>query len=415
MDSGDRLQPHREFRNHIHVTSNVTLIEHHKDNPMRKIKVGVIGLGFIGPVHMDALHRLESVEIVAVSDVNIAHAREYAEHFSIPRVFENYHDLLKVPEIEAVHNCTPNHLHFEINKNILEAGKHVVSEKPLATNAADSAELVALAAKTGLVNAVCYIYRYYPLIQHAAMMVKKGALGRIFAVQGSYLQDWLMYDTDWNWRLDSAFAGKSRAVADIGSHCMDLIQFVTGKKIVKVFADMMIVHEQRKQPTKRLETFANPGADVAEFKNVDISTEDYAHILVDFADGAKGMFCVSQVSAGRKNHLTFELNGTRKALWWDQERPNEIHIGARTEPNQLLLKDPALLDPDIRNYAHYPGGHNEGYPTCVQNFCRNVYAHIRDPQHPVDFATFDDGHETNLIIEAILESHKTRQWQEVRH
>ena len=380
---------------------------------MRIVNCGIIGLGFIGPAHIDALLRTEGIRIVAVADVNEPQARSVAERFSIPRVYSDYRELLKDETIEVVHNCTPNHLHYQINMEIIAAGKHVVSEKPLAVTAEEARRLVSAAEDAGVLHAVCYVYRYFPMVQEAAALVRKGETGRIFAVNGTYLQDWLLYDTDWNWRLDPAVAGKSRAVADIGSHCLDLAGFVTGKRIARVMADLATVHPVRRKPVGQQDTFSAKSAGEGACVDMQINTEDHANILVEFDDGARGVFCISQVAAGRKNRLSLEVWGAEKALWWDQERPNELYLGFRNEANRLLMKDPQLLEPEAREYAHYPGGHTEGYPTCMRNLFRNIYRRVRDPELPVDYATFRDGCTVDLIVEAVLKSSETRQWEAV--
>jgi predicted dehydrogenase len=377
---------------------------------MENIKVGVIGIGYIGPAHIEAMRRIGGVDVVAIADANEAVAKAKAAQLGIPTVYSDYRRILDDPEISVIHNCTPNHLHFKINTEILNAGKHVVSEKPLATTCAESAKLVKLAKAKKVVNAVNFNYRYYPLVQHVAAMVKDGDLGRIFAVQGCYMQDWLFYDTDWNWRLEPKYAGVSRAMADIGSHWFDLIQFLLGSRITSVFADLMTVHKTRKKPKVQVETFAGKALKPSQYQQVRINTEDYGQILMEFANGARGMLCVSQVSAGRKNHIVFELNGTKESVWWDHERPNELMIGHRNEPNELMLKDAVQMKPEVRDYAHYPAGHNEGYPSAVKNFCRNVYRNVRDRRRKVDFATFEDGHIANCVVEAVLKSNKARRW-----
>ena len=380
---------------------------------MKKLKAGIIGTGYIGPAHIEALRRLGDVEVAAIAETNQDLADAKAKQLCISKAYGDYKKLLSDPDIDVIHNCTPNHLHFQINCEIMEAGKHVVSEKPLATTSKDSAKLVALAKKKGLVNAVNFNYRYYPLVQHAAAIVRKNELGRIFAVQGCYMQDWLLYETDWNWRLEPKFAGKSRAIADIGSHWFDLIQFVIGRRITKVFADLATVHEYRKKPKVQVETFAGKALKPSQYEKVKIDTEDYGQILMQFGDGTKGMLCVSQVAAGRKNHIVFELNGTEKSVWWDHERPNELMLGNRNQPNQLMLKDAVLMEKEVRDYAHYPAGHNEGYPSAVKNFCRNVYRYIRNPKGAIDFATFEDGHIADCIVEATLKSNQAKRWVEV--
>ena len=382
---------------------------------MKTLKASVIGTGYIGPAHIEALRRLGDVEVVAVAEANQKIADEKAKQLSIPKAYGNYKKMLADDTIDVIHNCTPNHMHYKVNCEILQAGKHVVSEKPLATTSADSAKLVKLARETGLVNAVNFNYRYYPIVQQAAAMVTNNELGKVFAVQGCYMQDWLLYDTDWSWRLDPKMAGRSRVMADLGSHWFDLIQFTTGKRIVAVFADLLTLHEYRKKPTVAIETFAGKERKPHQYKKVKIDTEGYGHVLVRFDDGTKGMACVSHVSAGRKNHIVFELNGTKQSIWWDHERPNELMIGHRNQPNELMLKDPVLMDSSVRDYAHYPAGHNEGYPTAVKNFCRNVYRHIRDRRRTIDFATFEDGHNANVIVEAVLESYQTQKWAAVRY
>jgi predicted dehydrogenase len=382
---------------------------------MKTLKAGVIGTGYIGPAHIEALRRLGDVEVVALAESNQELADKKAQQLGVPRAYGDYKKLLLDTDIDVVHNCTPNHMHYQINCDIIDAKKHVVSEKPLGMNSVESAKLVKLVKKSALVNAVNFNYRYYPLVQHAAMMVRKNELGRIFAVQGCYMQDWLLYDTDWNWRLQPEYAGKSRAIGDIGAHWFDLIQFLLGRRITKVLADFLTVHEYRKKPKGEVETFAGKTLKPSEYTKVKIETEDYGHVLIEFDDGTKGMVCLSQVSAGRKNHIVFEINGAEKSIWWDHEHPNELMIGRRNEPNQLMFKDAVLMHKEVCDYAHYPAGHNEGYSSAVKNFCRNVYRHIKDRKQPIDFSTFEDGHNANAIVDAALQSDKTKKWITVKY
>ena len=377
---------------------------------MKMLKAGIIGTGYIGPAHIEALRRLGNVEVAAVAEANQALAEQKAAQLCIPTAYGDYRDMLKDDSLDVIHNCTPNFMHLQVNKDILNAGKHCISEKPLGMNSTESAELVALAKEKGLVNAVNFNYRYYPLVQQAKAMVNNGQLGKVFAVQGCYMQDWLLYDTDWSWRLEPDKAGGSRVMGDIGSHWFDLIQFVTGKKIVKVFADLLTLHEYRKRPKGDIETFSGKELKPEDYEKVKIESEGYGHVLVQFDDGSKGMTCISHVSSGRKNHIVFELNGTKKSIWWDHERPNELVMGNRNEPNQYMLKDAVLMDDVVKDYAHYPAGHNEGYPTAVKNFCRNVYRYIAGESTEVDFAIFEDGHIADCVVEAVLESHKTGKW-----
>ena len=384
---------------------------------MTKIKTGIIGTGFIGPAHVEALRRLGSVEVAAVAERGQELADAKAKALAIPKAYGDYRQLLADPEIEVVHNCTPNHLHFEINQAILAAGKHVVSEKPLAMNALESRELVRLANEAGVVNAINFNYRYMPLVQQAHQMCLGGGaggeVGRVLAVHGSYLQDWLLLENDWNWRLVPEQSGESRAVADIGSHWCDLVQFVTGLKIVRVMADLVTIHPIRKRPKVEVETYAGKVLQPEDLEDVRISTEDYASILLEFDSGAHGVVTINQCAAGRKNRLWFEIDGSRAALAWDQERPNELWVGRRDAPNRVLLKDPSLLHPAAREYAHYPGGHNEAYADGPKNLFRNVYGFIAGVRPGGDFATFQDGHHEIAICEAVLVSSRERRWVDV--
>jgi len=381
---------------------------------MRTVKAGVIGTGFIGPVHVEALRRLGFVDVVALAEARADLAKVKARELKIPKAYGDYKELLKDPEVEVVHNCTPNFLHFQITGDALKAGKHVVSEKPLAMNSKESAKLVQLAEAKGLVNAIDFNYRNYPLIQEAAEMVRKKELGQIYAIHGSYLQDWLYLDTDYNWRLEPERSGASRAVADIGSHWCDLVQFITGDTIAEVFADMATIHKTRKRPKREVETFAGKSLKPSDYEDMPINTEDYATVLVHFESGAHGVFTVSQVSAGRKNRLWFEIDGSKKAIWWDQECPNALNIGYREKPNELLIKDPSLLSKRAQAYTAYPGGHPEGYPDGPKFFFRDVYTHIaKAGRGKPRFAVFADGHDEILMTEAVMKSAKTQKWVKV--
>jgi predicted dehydrogenase len=383
---------------------------------MKKIKTGIIGTGFIGPVHVESLRRVGFVDVVAVAERGQKLADAKAEAMSIPKAYGDYHDLLADPEIQVVHNCTPNHLHFAITKDILAAGKHVVSEKPLAMNSTESRELVKLAKQAGVVNAINFNYRYMPLVQQAHQMCQvAGDVGRIYAVHGSYLQDWLLMENDWNWRLVPEMSGASRAVADIGSHWCDLVQFVTGLKIVRVMADLVTIHPTRKRPKVEVETYAGKVLRPEDLEDVPINTEDYGSILLEFSNGAHGVLTVNQCAAGRKNRPYFEINGSKCSLVWDQERENELWIGRRDGPNQTVLKDPSLLYPAAREYAHYPGGHNEGWASGAKNLFRNIYGFIAGTRPGGDFSTFVDGHNEIAICDTALRSSREKKWLDVEY
>ena len=388
---------------------------------MVRIKAGLIGAGFIGPVHVEAVRRLGFVDAIALAEANQDLAERKAKQLNIPKAYGDYRDLLKNEEVEVVHNCTPNFMHFEVAKASIEAGKHVISEKPLAMTSEESAKLVELADEANVINAIDFSYRYYPLVQQAKVMVNKGELGDIYAVHGSYLQDWLLFDIDYNWRVEPNLGGESRAVADIGTHWCDTIHFVTGLKIVEVMADLKTVIPIRKKPKKPSETFTGKELQPSiDFEKKQITTEDYGSILFTLENDAKGVFTVSQVSAGRKNRLYFEVDGSKLAVAWNQEKPNQLWIGKRDTPNQLLMKDPSLLHPEAKPFADYPGGHPEAYPDALKMFMRIVYSSIANKKKGLridtdNFPTFADGHCEMLLVDAVLKSHKTRMWTKVKY
>jgi predicted dehydrogenase len=383
---------------------------------MKKIKVGVIGAGFIGPAHIEALRRLPGLEVVAVAGSSEAKGKAKAEELGVDQGFGDHRKLLEMKDIEVVHICTPNHLHYPQTKDALAAGKHVVCEKPLAVSVKEARELVALADASGRVCAVHFNIRYYPLLAHIRAMIRSGELGEIYSIQGSYLQDWLFYDTDYNWRLEPRFSGESRAVADIGSHWMDLIEHLSGQRIARVCADFATVHKKRKKPLKPLETFAGKLLKPEDYAEIPIDTEDYATVMLRFPGGAHGVFTVSQVSAGRKNRVYFQIDGSRQAVAWESELPNQMWIGRRDAANGLLLRDPSLVHPDSRELIGFPGGHNEGFPDTSKQMFKQVYAAVRaggrdkTPKYP----TFRDGLRELALCEAILESNRTSAWVKVQ-
>lgn len=378
---------------------------------MNKIKVGVVGTGFIGPAHIEALRRLPNVEVVALCEVTKELATEKAAALGIPRAY-TFEELIQQEDIQSVHICTPNFLHYEQSKAALLAGKHVICEKPLAKELHEAEELVKLAAETSLVNAVHFNLRYYPLIRHIKAVRESGELGDIYSVLGSYLQDWLFYQTDYNWRLEPAKSGSTRAIADIGSHLIDIIEYTTGLKIVEVFADFNIIHKTRKKPLKAIETYSGKLLTPEDYEDVAINTEDHANVLLRFDNGNKGSITVSQVAAGRKNRLSLEIAGSKKSFSWNSESPNEIWVGNRDEANQTLLRDPALVAKGVNSIITFPGGHNEGFPDTSKQMFKEVYAAIaegKQPENPT-FPTFADGYRELIIGERILESSQKDTW-----
>ena len=384
---------------------------------MKTIKAGIIGTGFIGPAHVEAARRIGGVEFVALAEANAELAETKAAKLGIDRAYGSWQKLLADPDVQVVHNCTPNNLHFKVNLAALRAGKHVVSEKPLAASTTETRALVRAARKAGVENAVDFNYRFYPLVQEMRDMCASGRLGNLYLAHGSYLQDWLFLETDYNWRLEPRLGGRPRAVGDIGSHWFDLFQHVTDQEIVEVSAQLSTVHKTRRRPKRSAETFAGRKKRPRGFERVRVNTEDCATVQFRTKDGAPGVLVVSQVSAGRKNRLAIEISGSKCACWWDQERPNELSVGRREKANEVLIKDPALLSPHAAPFAHYPGGHPEAYPDGLKNLCIEFYARVRSSKlrrRKPTYATFADGHKELAICEAVLASSRRRGWARVK-
>ena len=384
---------------------------------MEKMKVRVIGTGFIGPAHVEALRRVGGVEVAALAEVNQELAEKKAEALGIPRAYGDYRKLLADGEIVAVHNCTPNHLHYPINREVLLAGKHCISEKPLALDSKQSKDLVRLAAKFDLVNAVNFNYRFNPVIQHARLMIRDGLLGTLWNVRGTYVQDWLINETDYNWRINPEHTGASRCFGDIGSHWCDMVQMLMGAQVTEVIAETMIVYKTRKRPKREIEAFAGKMLTAEDYDSYPVSTEDLAVVMMKFSNGAVGSTTTSQISAGCKNGFTFAIDGSKCSIRWNQERPNELWIGYRGKANEVLLKDGSLMLPEARRFAHYPGGHNEGYDVGIKNFCMLVYEDVRKGRKnkaPL-YADFAAGHVEMAIVDAVMSSAKTRTWTEVTY
>jgi predicted dehydrogenase len=372
-----------------------------------RLSAALVGTGFIAAVHVDALRRL-GVEVLGV----VGSSPDRAAEAGLGSVYGSLGELLEDDRIDVVHLTTPNHLHYPQVKQALAAGKHVVCEKPLALTAAESRELVELADAAGVVHCTNFMARFYPLVQQARSLLHEGSLGEIWNVHGSYLQDWLLRPTDWNWRLEPERGGELRAIGDIGSHWLDLVQFVTGSRIVEVFADLQTVIPIRRRPVGPVQTFAQTEA---EGEDVAIATEDLAHVLLRFEGGARGAVVISQVSAGRKNMLSFELDGADAALAWNSERAEELWLGRRDRPNELLLRDPSLMKPAARETTTLPGGHAEGFAETFRELYRRVYRAVESggPPPEPDYSTFADGHWENVLGEAIALSSRERRWVKV--
>jgi predicted dehydrogenase len=378
---------------------------------MKSIKTAIFGTGFMGRVHLEAVRRVEAVQAAAIAGRNEAVARKLGDAFSIPSVTD-YREVLRDPAIDAVHICTPNAQHFSMAKDALQAGKHVVCEKPLTTTAAEAEELVALAAEKGVRNCTCHNLRYYPMVQQMRRMREAGDLGDILVLQGTYSQDWLLYDTDWNWRVETKAGGASRCMADIGSHWFDMAEHITGLRVTSLCADLQTFHPMRKQPKHSVETFANKLMGAEDYIETPVDTEDFGAVVFRMAGRTRGCMTASQVSAGRKNGLSIEIYGTKSSVAWNQERPDELWQGHRDVANKMYIKDPSLLKPGARSYADLPGGHSEGYDdTFKQVFCR-FYASIGKGEAP-EYPQFVDGLRQMKILNSVLESNRKRGWVDV--
>jgi predicted dehydrogenase len=380
---------------------------------MQKIKAGIIGMGYIGASHVEALRRIGFVEITAVADVNYSLAKKKAEEFFIPKCYHTVEELLADPEIQAVHNCTPNNLHAAINEQILLAGKHLFSEKPLARTSEEAQGTLDLFQKQkGLVAAVNFNYRMNPLVQEIKQRIRQGEIGRLTLVHGSYLQDWLLYETDYNWRIEPEISGPSRCMADIGSHWMDAVQHVTAARITEICADLVTVIPVRKKAKTQVETFSL-NAD-AEFEDQVIKTEDYGAVLFKMDNGVHGVFHVSEVSAGHGCYFNFEIDGSKASLSWNQETADQMWMGFRDQDNLQIMRNPNHMQAESRRYTGLAKGHPEGWNDAFKNNIWSFYQYIAAGKvlgrDPCDFATLEDGLRIIKLTEAILESSRTRQW-----
>ena len=373
----------------------------------------VVGTGFIGPVHVEALRRA-GVTVRGILGISPDKSREAADALGLAVGYESYDDLLRDPAVDSVHLATPNRTHFAMATAALEADKHVVCEKPLAMTSAETAALVETARQhPAQVAAVNYNIRFYPLMHHARDLVQQGAIGTLYSVRGGYVQDWLLYDTDWNWRLVPEEGGDLRAIGDIGTHWMDLIGFVTGLRVERLVADLATLIPVRKQPRQTVATFkGKEQAGPVEYDPVTIQTEDWGSVLFRYAGGAHGVMSVSQATAGRKNRLDFEIAGSAGSIAWNSENPNELWLGHRERPNELLIKDPSLLSESGRRFASQPGGHAEGFPDTFKQMYRAIYGYIADGDYaaPRPFPTFEDGHHEVVLCERILQSQREGRW-----
>lgn len=364
----------------------------------------------MGKVHTEGIRRLGNVEVAGVAAISKQEAEGFGKAMGVERTTDNYMDLVSDPEIDAVHVCTPNALHAPVSKAAMEHGKAVLCEKPLAMSAAEAREMVAMAKEKNIVHCVNHNLRYYPVLQHIRNMIASGDLGEILIVQGTYSQDWLLYDTDYNWRIEAKDNGPMRCVADIGSHWMDMIQHLTGQKITALCADLTIFHKTRKKPKVAIETFAGKKLRAEDYDEVPIDTDDFGMVMLRLGERGRGAFTVSQLSAGCKNRFQVEIFGTKSGVIWNQEVPDQLWIGHRNEPNEVIIKDPSLLKGDAPSFADLPGGHGEGYDDAHKQVFKRFYRRVIDPSAPVEYPTFEDGLWGMELLEKVMESSQAGAW-----
>lgn len=378
------------------------------------INAAIVGTGFIGPVHIEALRRL-GVRVVGVLGSTPDKSKLAQKRFHLIKAYNNYSEILADYDVDVVHITTPNVHHFDMASKALNANKHVMCEKPLGMNSQETKALADLAASKPLAAGVCYNVRFYPINLDLCDRIQQQEIGDIFHINGSYVQDWLFHNTDYNWRVLSKHGGKLRAVADTGTHWMDLITSMTGLKITSVFADIKTFHPTRQRPKGEVETFSGKSQSPIETEEISIDTEDYGSILFKFDNGALGTLYVSQITAGRKNCIRYEITGSKCTAAWNSEAPNNLWLGHRDKPNESIIRDPALLSESARTYADYPGGHNEGYPDTFKQLFRAFYDYIDGGDFSAQpaFPTFADGHHEVTICDAIVESVEKQTWIEL--
>ena len=382
----------------------------------RKLGVGLVGPGFVAPHHIDAVRRLGYADIVGLAGSSLERAQQKAAALGVPKAYASYEELIADPAIDVVHNTTPNYLHVPVNLAAIAAGKHIICDKPLAPTSAECAQVASAATATGIVNAVTFNHRGYPMAQQMRAMIAAGDLGAPVFVHGTYLQDWMTSDRVYSWRMDPKLGGPSSALADIGSHWCDLAQHVLGSPIVAVFADLTTVVRTRYSSGVSAEAFSET-AEAASLQAIPMQAEDLGTVLLRFANGTRGVMSVGQVLPGHKNELRLEVNGREASVSWNSERADDLWIGHHDRANELLPKDPALLKPAARRYAHLPGGHQEAWTDAFRNILSDIYDWVRSDEAEAaatsTVATFAAATQVASVIEAMLESNRTQTWQSI--
>ncbi|NTW38339.1 MAG: Gfo/Idh/MocA family oxidoreductase [Cellulomonadaceae bacterium] len=355
---------------------------------VRPLRSAVVGTGFIGQVHARAV-RAAGGDLAWVASVDAAEAEGVARRQAADRWTVDWHDVLADSDVDVVHVCTPNNLHVEIATAALEAGKHVICEKPLATDVGAAAALAQLADRSGLVNAVPFAYRFYPTVRDARARLQRGDLGDVRLVHGSYLQDWLSRPGDVNWRVDPAQGGVSRAFGDIGVHWCDLVEFITGQRITRIAGRLFAIDRS-----------GGP-----------VQTEDGATVMFETELGAVGSVVISQVSPGRKNRLWLSVEGSEASAQFDQENPDTLWLGTRGA-NALVVRGTEGSTQGAARYNVLPVGHPMGYQDCFTALVGDVYATVRGEE--VDgLPTFADGLRAAILTAAVMDASKTGGWIEV--
>lgn len=378
---------------------------------MKNYRAGVIGTGFVGRIHIETLRRLGNVFVEAVASPSSA--RQTAEDMNVPHHFSDYREMINKVDLDVVHICTPNNSHFEIAMYAFEHGINVLCEKPMTTTIEEAEILAGKAEETGLIGALNYHNRFYPMNHHLRNIIRDGELGEIFSITGTYTQDWLLNITDYSWRLNVDESGRTRVVADIGSHWMDLVEFVTGRKITAVCADFTIIHPVRKKPLKPVLTFSTEQFEPDDYEDLPINTEDCASVLFRFENGAKGSAFFSQVIAGKSVAIDYLIGGYKKSAQWNSELCNKLVVGRKDSFCEVSEKGPLTVHADSRPLVAYPIGHLEGFPDAFKQCFRQVYDSIGNPEAPRDYANMQDGLHEMILCEKIFESNQKQQWIDV--
>jgi predicted dehydrogenase len=378
------------------------------------INIGLIGTGYIGPIHLNALARVGGVKVKRVADVNGELARKAAADYNIEQSGTDWREVVRDPGIDVIHNCTPNKYHFEINKEALNQGKQVFTEKPLSMNLKEADELVNLAEKKKAVTGIGFCYRYFPAVQEMAARVRRGDAGAVRLATGTYFQDWLSREIDWSWRLLPSESGQSNITADLGSHWFDLVQFATGLRVTRVFGDLATLIPVRRRPKRQVIAFEK--VEQVESEEVKVELEDYSAVLFRLSNGAVGSFTTSQTCAGRKSDTEFQIYGSKASFAWNHKDATVLWIGHREKPNEILIENPTLQDPATARYATLPAGHPQGYHDAMMNMFRDYYDELegRNPPRAAPRATFSTGREEMKILAAVLASHQAGAWREVQ-